>query len=128
MKARCDDPSNAGFADYGARGIAVCPEWSSDFATFLADMGERPAGMTIDRTDNDKGYEPGNCRWATAVEQNRNRRGAVLIGGVPLRVAAAAAGVPHASLYTAIKRGEDPASALRRLCVAPRRARRPPSP
>lgn len=59
--------------EYAGRGIGVCDRWR-DFRSFLADMGERPDGLTIERIDNDKGYEPGNCRWATYSDQNRNQR------------------------------------------------------
>lgn len=73
MRNRCQNPRNVAYANYGGRGIAVDPRWD-DFAAFLADMGERPDGCTLDRVDNGLSYQPGNCRWATAKEQSRNRR------------------------------------------------------
>lgn len=73
MLSRCLNKKTKEYPRYGGRGIAVC-EWWLDFRNFLADMGERPKGTTIDRRDNDKGYSSDNCRWATAVEQIRNRR------------------------------------------------------
>jgi hypothetical protein len=70
MKARCGRRSDIGWAYYGGRGIKVCERWSGSYANFLADMGQRPGReYTIHRKDNDRGYEPGNCVWATMEEQ-----------------------------------------------------------
>jgi len=75
MKTRCENPACAAYARYGGRGITVCARWRDSFEAFLADVGPRPSPRhSIDRKDNDKGYEPGNCRWATPSEQNANQR------------------------------------------------------
>jgi hypothetical protein len=73
MKERCNRTRHPAFQRYGGRGITVCDRWMYSFENFLADMGERPEGLSIDRIDNSKGYEPGNCHWATTKEQGRNR-------------------------------------------------------
>lgn len=72
MLARCNNPKNADYPRYGGRGVKVCDRWR-DFAAFAQDMGARPRGATLDREKNDVGYEPGNCRWATAAQQAENR-------------------------------------------------------
>lgn len=76
MVNRCKNSTHHHWDDYGGRGIRVCEQWQGrgGFTVFLADMGERPAGLTLDRTDNDGNYEPGNCRWATPKQQRANRR------------------------------------------------------
>ncbi|NOV25919.1 hypothetical protein E5S69_20670 [Cupriavidus necator] len=75
MRLRCCNPDNAAYADYGGRGITVCDRWLDSPENFLADMGQKPSPKhELDRIDNDKGYSPGNCRWATRKVNDRNRR------------------------------------------------------
>jgi len=73
MRSRCKYQYLDSYPRYGGRGIAVCDRWRS-FDAFLADMGEAPAGTSLDRIDTNGHYEPGNCRWATGAEQNANKR------------------------------------------------------
>lgn len=78
MWNRCTNRSHDGWKNYGGRGIAVCERWRS-FVDFLADMGSRPRGTTLEREDSNGNYEPGNCRWATPTEQQANTRQSVLL-------------------------------------------------
>ncbi len=73
MRTRCTNPNTKSYKDYGARGITICKRWDK-FENFLADMGECPEGLSLERRENDKGYSKGNCYWATREEQNRNAR------------------------------------------------------
>ena len=74
MKQRCYDKNNINYDNYGGRGITVCDDWLAAFQAFYADMGERPDGLTLERIDNNKGYNKNNCKWATYTEQSYNRR------------------------------------------------------
>lgn len=74
MIQRCTNPKQKSYEDYGGRGITVCQRWLESFEAFLADVGERPPGTTLDRIKNEIGYEPGNVRWAPRSVQNTNQR------------------------------------------------------
>ncbi len=79
MRQRCMNPKYKQFKDYGGRGITVCDRWD-DFTNFAEDMGERPSSKhSLERIDNNKGYSPDNCKWATPLEQGNNRRNNRLI-------------------------------------------------
>jgi len=73
MKTRCLNPRHRDYHKYGGRGITVCERWLN-FQNFLADMGEQPKGLTIERINNHGNYEPQNCKWATYKEQSQNQR------------------------------------------------------
>ncbi len=109
MKDRCARPTNPDYANYGGRGIVVCDRWLT-FEEFLADMGERPKGTTLDRfPDRDGNYEPGNCRWATITQQNRNTRSnrTITVNGVAMTVAEAAEhfGIASGTIFHRLRAG-----------------------
>lgn len=103
MIQRCENPKNRKWHRYGGRGVQVCEAWRSDFRTFLRDMGPRPEGMSLERQDNNLGYEPGNCKWVTSSEQNRNtsRNRFFTFQGETLCLAdwVKRLGIPHATLH-----------------------------
>jgi hypothetical protein len=116
MRRRCHSPSAHGFAEYGAKGIAVCDRWRNSFENFIADMGERPAGTTIDRIDNDRGYEPANCRWATPRQQALNQRktSRLTVFGRTQSVTqwADEVGIPSGVIWGRLRKGMPPELAL----------------
>lgn len=116
MKRRCFDPKVRQYRYYGGRGITVCERWMK-FENFLADMGEVPPGMSLDRIDNNKGYEPDNCRWATKTEQSRNRRNNVKVTVDGREMLAAdfvkAYGLVKGSTYRFLRKGWTPNEILR---------------
>lgn len=85
MRQRCSNPNQPAYPDYGGRGIAVCDRWQS-FDNFLADMGKRPVGMSIERQNNNGNYEPGNCVWASRTVQNRNSRHNVVTADIVAQI------------------------------------------
>lgn len=130
MCYRCTSPNDASWPYYGGRGIRVCERWLMDtgFANFLADVGPRPSlRHTIDRIDNDGHYEPGNVRWATKTEQNRNSRKNVRLTfrGETLTIAewSERTGIPYRALQTRVVRGWSTDRALTHR-VQPRRRSR----
>ena len=82
MRQRCNNHNSDKWKWYGGRGIKICQRWN-DFALFLADMGERPEGTSIDRINPDGDYEPSNCRWATPLQQAETNRGLIQKGSEP---------------------------------------------
>ena len=115
MKSRCQDPNNAHYFEYGARGIQVCLEWQT-FEGFLEQMGEAPDDLTIERIDVNGPYNLTNCRWASRKEQARNRRSNrhLNINGVskPCSEWAEIAGISRHLLYIRLKRGWNPEDAV----------------
>lgn len=126
MIDRCERESSKSWKNYGGRGIKMCPQWRESFATFLADMGRKPTPKhSIDRIDNDRGYEPENCRWATRLEQARNKRG---IRFVHLYDEAARNGVNKRALMSRIYLGWNEDEAVGRVARVSRQRNGNPLP
>jgi hypothetical protein len=109
MRARCSNPNDFSYKWYGARGICVCPEWD-DFEVFLADMGRRPsASHSLERIDANGPYARDNCKWATASEQARNKRGSLFVklDGVvlPLAEACEQTGINYHTAHHRLEKG-----------------------
>lgn len=117
MITRCYRKAHHNYERYGGRGIKVCDRWRHSFGAFLEDMGARPTGLTLNRTDNDGDYEPGNCEWADAVEQATNRESTCLItvDGVVLSIAewARRKGLKETTLARRLKHGWLPEEAIK---------------
>lgn len=111
IKQRCENPHHRSYHRYGGRGISICAEWSSDFAAFFRDMGERPEiGFTVERVDNNGPYSKQNCVWATPKQQAQNRRTSHFIthDGQTLTIAqwADKTGVGYATICGRIRAGK----------------------
>ena len=109
MKGRCLNLQHVRYPSHGGRGIKICARWLASFENFLEDMGSRPEGTSLERVDNDGDYQPGNCRWATPIEQSSNTRSTRLetINGITDTHAgwARRAGISPATLCKRLKRG-----------------------
>lgn len=126
MKQRCYNPKQKTWKRWGGRGIIVCERWKDSFESFLADMGIRPEGMTLDRENNDGNYEPGNCRWASNKDQQNNTSKCVkiVIDGVEYPTIASACRAYGTNLPTVTRRrqrGIDLATAISMPSERPRK-------
>lgn len=130
IRQRCTNVNARVYPRYGGRGIKLCSRWANDFLAFLEDMGPRPsAEHSIERKDNGGNYEPGNCRWATKLEQSNNKRSNVIIHalGKTLTIAqwARERGIPYSALRGRLNKGwtteralTQPARRCRRRAIA----------
>lgn len=117
MIQRCTNPNSASWLRYGGRGITVCARWS-DFRNFLADMGERPSSNhSLDRIDNDSGYHPENCKWATKAQQCNNKSNNIVVDLdgklLTLKEASMATGISYSKLQRRYANGERPPDLFR---------------
>ena len=115
---RCRNPKNRKYPIYGGRGIQFCERWISSFQNFIGDMGNRPSSKhSLERTNGNGNYEPGNCVWATAIDQNNNRsfNRHLFVDGKKLTVAQASklTGIPHATILGRLDSGKSDAEAIR---------------
>jgi hypothetical protein len=118
---RCTNPNSRKYKSYGGRGLTVCDEWK-EFSNFIRDMGPRPSPKhSIDRIDNNKGYFPSNCRWATCEQQAGNTRRNIIIshGGETLCLSAwcRKLGLVYETVKSRIRRGVDPLTAMNLTCL-----------
>lgn len=122
MRQRCRNPNNTNYSHYGGRGITIAERWDA-YSRFLADMGERLPGTSLDRIDNDGNYEPGNCRWASRKTQSRNQRRAFVVtlpdGEMCAGDLAERLGMSRRGIYGRVAAGYEPEQMLK-----PRRAAR----
>jgi len=116
IKKRCINLRCPAYKNYGGRGIQICDRWRDSFPAFLADMGRRPAGMSVERIDNDGNYEPGNCKWAAPLEQARNCRKNHLVTAngesLPISVWAERLGIRSETIRHRLHRGYTDLAAL----------------
>jgi hypothetical protein len=111
IKSRCLNPSNKDYAKYGAVGITICKEWESNFVAFFNYVGDPPSKFhSIDRIDNSKGYEPGNVRWATRSQQQRNKSNTIYVTDglttIHINDVANKLGISRGAAYLRLKRGK----------------------
>ncbi len=116
MMTRCHNQNSQRFSSYGGRGIKVCERWRAGFEFFLADMGERPDGCSLDRVDVDGDYSPENCRWATLEQQSNNKRDTSYLEHAGRRMSIALwakeTGIDRGCIEVRLKLGWDISSAL----------------
>jgi len=119
-KRRCLNPIDKRYSSYGGRGIEICSRWVHSFENFLADMGEVPVGMSLERDDVNGHYEPSNCRWATRQEQAENRRPTIWVdfdgGRLTLKAFAELMGVSYQALHYRVRyRKQNPHRAVKNI-------------
>lgn len=102
---RCENRNSPLWQNYGGRGIRVCDEWRNSFDAFIEHLGPRPEGCSLDRIDVNKGYEPGNCRWADARLQANNRRNTPRVRGLSPAEISEKTGLPYTTIKNRLRRG-----------------------